>query len=174
VRDPDHLKDLLAYCAWADATVLRSWGASPGREDPEMRERVRHAVETQRFLLLQILGEDDLPWDKILSGEVPPPWRDRPLPEFEELRATCRKNHADLAEMAAGLDVAGLQRTVRIPWFRNPPCDIPVAEVVVQIVMHTQHHRGQQMTRLKALGGKLTDVDYIIWAWQGRPRVEWE
>ena len=29
------------------------------------------------------------------------------------------------------------------------------------------------MTRLKALGGKPQNVDYIIWAWKKRPEGVW-
>ena len=30
------------------------------------------------------------------------------------------------------------------------------------------------MTRLKALGGKPQNVDYIIWAWKDRPEGRWD
>ena len=45
-----------------------------------------------------------------------------------------------------------LSRTVRIPWFPDPPCIITIAEAMVQVAMHSQHHRGQCMTRLKDFG----------------------
>jgi hypothetical protein len=51
-----------------------------------------------------------------------------------------------------------LSHTVRIPWFPDPPCVITIAEAIVQGAMHTQHHRGQCMTRLKDFGGELIDL----------------
>jgi uncharacterized damage-inducible protein DinB len=39
---------------------------------------------------------------------------------------------------------------------------------VLQAVLHSQHHRGQVSTRLRALGGAPPTVDYIIWK-KGRP-----
>jgi uncharacterized damage-inducible protein DinB len=39
--------------------------------------------------------------------------------------------------------------------------------------MHTQHHRGQLMTRLKDFGGDPKNVDWIIWLWKGRPEARW-
>ena len=35
---------------------------------------------------------------------------------------------------------------------------------LVQTVLHSQHHRGQVATRLRAFGGNPPTVDYILWA----------
>ena len=66
-----------------------------------------------------------------------------------------------------------LSRTVRIPWFPDPPCVLTVAEALVQVAMHTQHHRGQCMTRLKDFGGEPKNVDWIIWLWKLKPQGRW-
>ena len=72
--------------------------------------------------------------------------------------------HAGLHDFAAGLTPEELARTVRIPWFPDPPCVITVAEAMVQLAMHSQHHRGQCMTRLKDLGGAQprTSIGFIL------------
>ncbi len=62
---------------------------------------------------------------------------------------------------------------MRIPWFPDPPCIVTVAEALVQVAMHSQHHRGQCMTRLKDLGGEPKDVDWIIWLWKQKPEGRW-
>ena len=67
-----------------------------------------------------------------------------------------------------------MARTVRIPWFPDPPCVITVAEALVQVAMHTQHHRGQCMTRLKDFGGEPKNVDWIIWLWKQKPEGRWD
>ena len=67
-----------------------------------------------------------------------------------------------------------LSRTLQIPWFPDPPCVITVAEALVQVAMHSQHHRGQCMTKLKELGGEPKNVDWIIWLWKQKPRGRWE
>jgi hypothetical protein len=38
-----------------------------------------------------------------------------------------------------------------------------IAEALVQVARHTQHHRGQCMNRLKDSGGEPKNVDWIIW-----------
>ena len=112
--------------------------------------------------------------DKIKSGEVRLPWLDQPLKSFEDLKSLTQSNHGKLAAALDGWDEEALARMVRIPWFSNPPCVISAAEALLQTVLHTQHHRGQCMTRLKDKGGKNSNVDYIIWIWKGRPEARWD
>jgi uncharacterized damage-inducible protein DinB len=50
---------------------------------------------------------------------------------------------------------------------------VSVADGIVQVAMHTQHHRGQLMTRLKDFGGEPANVDYVIWLWKGKPAADW-
>jgi uncharacterized damage-inducible protein DinB len=99
---------------------------------------------------------------------------ERPAAEFQRLRALTRSNHEAFAALFNALEPEALTRTVLVPWFPGPPCHVTVAEVLTQVAMHTQHHRGQLMTRLKDLGGKPQNVDYIIWAWKHRPEGRWD
>ena len=55
----------------------------------------------------------------------------------------------------------------------HPPLEITVEEALVQAVMHSQHHRGQNATRLRELGGEPPTTDFIVWLWQGRPEPAW-
>jgi uncharacterized damage-inducible protein DinB len=71
------------------------------------------------------------------------------------------------------LEPSALSGTIRIPWFPDPPCIITTAEALVQVAMHSQHHRGQCMTRLKDFGGEPKDVDWIIWLWKQKPQARW-
>jgi uncharacterized damage-inducible protein DinB len=73
----------------------------------------------------------------------------------------------------ATLDSEELSRPVRIHWFPDPPCIITVSEALVQVAMHSQHHRGQCMTRLKDFGGEPVNVDWIIWLWKQKPQARW-
>jgi uncharacterized damage-inducible protein DinB len=110
----------------------------------------------------------------MLRGETPGGPPGGPPPSFEELRGRAESSHRALRVFVDSLDDAGLARTVHIPWFPDPPCVIRVAEALVQVAMHTQHHRGQLMTRLKDFGGEPKNVDFIIWLWKGRPEGRWD
>lgn len=156
-----HLRDLLAYAEWADAVFFHAWGKSPARDHEEMRERVDHIVSVQAAF-----------WS-ILAEQPPSPSPGGPPPSFAELVARAQSGHARLRAWAAALDEAGLSSPARIPWMPDPPCVLTAAEAAVQAVMHTQHHRGQCMTRLKDFGGQPKNVDWIIWLWKQKPDPRW-
>jgi uncharacterized damage-inducible protein DinB len=109
----------------------------------------------------------------VLRGETPGAPPSGPTTTFGALKERAQTSHAGLHDFAASLDPEGLSRSVRIPWFPDPPCVITVAEALVQVAMHTQHHRGQCMTRLKDFGGEPKNVDWIIWLWKQKPRGRW-
>ncbi len=118
-----------------------------------------------------------LAFSKVSCGscaERPPKARRRALrSSFDDLNALAQTCHAGLNEFAAGLTPETLDRNVRVPWFPDPPCIITAGEAMVQVAMHSQHHRGQCMTRLKDLGGEPKNVDWIIWLWKQKPAPRW-
>ena len=156
------LRDLLAHAEWANAVFFHAWGKSPARDHEELRRRVDHILMVQESFLL------------ILRGEAPAWPADGPPPSFDDLKARARAGHAGLAEFVASLDEERVARTVQIPWFPDPPCILTTGEALVQVAMHSQHHRGQCMTRLRDFGGEPKNVDWIIWLWKQKPAGRWE
>jgi uncharacterized damage-inducible protein DinB len=157
----EFLRDLLAHAEWANGVFIHTWGKSPARDQEELRRRVGHIVGVQDGFLA------------VLGGTTPGMPPDGPPPSYDQLKTRTQASHAGLREFAATLDQEGLARMVRIPWFPEPPCVITVGEALVQVAMHTQHHRGQCMTRLRDLGGEPKDVDWIIWLWKQKPQARW-
>jgi uncharacterized damage-inducible protein DinB len=157
----EFVQNLLAHAEWANAVFFHAWGKSPARDHEEMRQRVGHIIGVQQGFLA------------VLKGESPGRPPDGPPPSFDSLKARGEACHAGLHDYTARLHADDLSRTVRIPWFPEPPCIITVGEALVQVAMHTQHHRGQCMTRLKDLGGTPVNVDWIIWLWKQKPQGRW-
>jgi uncharacterized damage-inducible protein DinB len=156
------LRDLMGHAEWANAVFFHTWGKSPARDHEELRHRVKHIIGVQSGFLMTLRGE---------AATMPP---DGPPPTYDELKARAVSCHAGLRDFTAGLKSGDLERTVRIPWFPDPPCIITVAQALVQAGMHSQHHRGQCMTRLKDFGGEPKNVDWIIWLWKNKPAARWE
>ncbi len=156
-----HLRELMAHMEWANGVFFHAWGKFPARDNEEMRRRMDHVVGTMAAFLAVLRGEPVQ-----YSSEGPPP-------SYEQLRDRARTVHRALRDYAGGLEGPALARRVRIPWFPDPPCEITAAEALVQVAMHTQHHRGQLMTRLKDLGGEPKNVDWILWLWRNRPEARW-
>jgi uncharacterized damage-inducible protein DinB len=157
----DLLRDLLTYSAWANAVFFHAWGKSPARDHEEMRTRVGHIVGVQKAFL------------SILRGDQPQIPTDGPAATFEELKAGAEISHAGLLDALALYDSVSLTRLIKIPWIYDPPL-IPVYEALIQVVLHTQHHRGQCMTRLRDFGGQPKTVDWISWLLRVKPAARWE
>jgi uncharacterized damage-inducible protein DinB len=156
------LADLAAHSEWANGVFFHAWGKSPARDHEEMRQRVGHILGVQQGFLSIFRGE---------AAGGPP---GGPPPSFADLKSRAVNGHRDVRAFVATLTADGLARTVQIPWFPDPPCILSIADALVQVAMHTQHHRGQCMTRLKDFGGEPKNVDWIIWLWRKKPEARWE
>lgn len=155
-----HLKDLLAHQAWADAAFFSAWQGSGQLQDEELLIRADHQVMVLQAFLQLLKG-----------GDLTPP--EGPKADFQELRARCEAAHEVYLALGHSLDAGALARTLRVPWFPDPPCVLSVSDILLQVCMHSQHHRGQNMARLRALGGQVINVDYIIWLWKQKPGARW-
>lgn len=157
----NHLRDLHRHMAWADAILFRAWGKSAFQEDPDLLSRMQHTVDVQAAFL------------KVFRGETMTFPAERPAPDFATLRALVQVNHKAYETLIQSVTPQQLSRTYLIPWFPAPPCQVTLSEALTQVALHTQHHRGQLMARLKALGASAQNVDYIIWVWKERPEGRW-
>lgn len=158
----EHLRALHRHMAWADGVWFGAWLESGLQDDPDLLQRARHCTDVQAAFLMMLRHQP-----------VTFP-ADPPRPDFHQLRALTQDNHRAYAALFTALGPADLGQLVQVPWFPGPPCFVPVADALTQVAMHSQHHRGQMMTRLRDLGGKPRNVDYIIWAWKDRPEASWD
>lgn len=143
----DLIRELFRYQSWADLQIVAA--AKPYGEDAELRKTLQHIIVVQRFFLLQCSGRE---FDADLEM--------RPPDTFEELEQLFRDTHAEELEFVAGLDEAAVAEVLdRPPLDKMKPT---VRDALLQVVLHTQHHRGQVATRLRALGATPPTVDYLL------------
>ncbi len=155
------LRDLMAHAEWANAVFFATWSKSEARDHEDLRHRMDHIVVVLEAFLL------------MLDGKPPVVPSNGPPPSHTDLKARAEDAHRRWRDFAANLNPELLSRTVQIPFFPDPPCVITTAQALVQVALHTQHHRGQCMTRLKDYGGEPMNVDWIIWLWLQKPVAEW-
>jgi len=159
----DRLADLFAHQQWADSVNWRALAAHPGALDDEaIRKRLHHLHSIQRAFL------------EVWKGT--PRWP-APLESFasmEALRDEVRAYYRDLFEFLAEKAPSRLDEVLRVPWFPEPQRPVRLFETMQQVVLHTEHHRAQNATRLRELGGAPPLTDYIVWILEGRPSPAWE
>lgn len=158
--------ELFLHMAWADAMVWQcvlSRGSVRG--DERVRDRLHHMHLVQRgFLML---------WrDPSVVFPDPPVF-----PDVERLASWGRAYHREVAAFLVGVDEDELRRPVRLPWadriMGRPTADTSAAQTMVQVALHSAHHRGQVNTRIRELGEEPPLVDFIAWVWLGSPPAVW-
>jgi uncharacterized damage-inducible protein DinB len=55
--------------------------------------------------------------------------------------------------------------------YRGPkgPFEVPAGVLLLQALTHSQHHRGQNVSRMRQLGATPPMTDFVIWYALGRP-----
>ncbi len=154
------LGDLFRHGAWADAAHLRAIeGHAAARDDAELRERLGHIRDALRAYLAFLM---DRPEEEYLP---------QPAASLEELRQSFQECYAEYLRFLENRtqDQLSERRTYSEPG--SPTAT--VAEVMLQAIMHGQHHRGQNAIRLRRLGVDPPTTDYIAWVLTGKPAPTW-
>ena len=147
------IQSLFAHMAWADNAILQAIAAHDGAyADDEVRKWLHHVLVVQRFFLSLFLQRS---FDREREQQVPV--------AIAEIKARFDEAHADEAAYMARLDEAELARTVEFPVPSMKHFHPPVRDALMQVAMHSEHHRAQLAQRLRALGGAPPICDYIIW-----------
>ena len=160
----DLILDLYRHMAWADAEHWRALLAhEPAREDPDLRERLLHLHGAQAIWLGRFQG---LP--------SPPRWpRVEDYPRIEDLRHYAGACHAAFHAWLPLLKAEELGRELRFTNLAGEAVVQVLGDALVQVPLHSQYHRGQNATRMRALGGAMPATDYAFWTRRGRPAPAW-
>ena len=158
------LRDLYGHQIWDDAEHWRAIGAhTAARDDKAIRDRLHHIAIVQRAFLWTVGDRQDQ-----FAFTTPDDFS-----SFDALRAYAREHHDRLSPAIATISDSQLAESIVIPWFKDPPLSLTVAEALMQGAMHSQYHRGQNATRLREMGGEPPMTDYIVWLWKGRLEADW-
>jgi uncharacterized damage-inducible protein DinB len=159
------LRDLYGHQVWADAEHFRAIGAHPGsRGDKAILVRLHHIAIVQRAFLWAVGDRQD-------AFEFTKP---EDFASLDALKRYVREHHDRLVPFIATVSDLRLAESIAIPWFKDPPLSLTVAEALTQGAMHSHYHRGQNATRLRELGGEPPMTDLIVWFWRKRPAALWD
>ena len=50
---------------------------------------------------------------------------------------------------------------------------LPLKDLLIHLTYHSQYHRGQNATRMRALGSNMEDTGLVAWQRLDRPKAEW-
>jgi uncharacterized damage-inducible protein DinB len=153
---------------WADAAMWRALLSVPSlAASAPMQKRVHHFHSTQ-WAYLQIL--------RGLPVEIPE------LGSFPDLRSIgrwARRFYLEFPAYRDALDDLEQARRVEFPWAAEIAERLGSAEpatageYLLQLALHTAHHRGQVFMRLRESEGEPPLIDFIAWIWMRRPAPDW-
>lgn len=145
------IDQLLRHKWWANSKLLTSVSAhAPAAEDPELRKLLHHILVSNRYWILLTLGQ----------------------PFIDENEKRIPESHAALTAQfieTERLEIDWLSRATPEELERQvqpralPGTTISVAEAMTQTALHSQGHRSQCATRLRALGGTPAPTDFVLW-----------
>jgi uncharacterized damage-inducible protein DinB len=153
--DGQFLRDMARHQAWADEEhwkVLRA--NDTARQDAQIRKRLNHMVTAQEMLTT------------LARGEMPDPARSKERESIDELSSAMAQARQGLESAIASLD---LDRMISLPRGPQGPFQAPAGVLLLQALTHSQHHRGQNASRMRELGITPPLTDYIVWYALGRP-----
>ncbi|MEN6535707.1 MAG: DinB family protein [Bryobacteraceae bacterium] len=153
----DLLRPLFSHQEWADRELLKAAGACPAAvQDERLRTTLFHIVFVQRYFLSQFTGGE---FDVQKEMKAPESW--------EGLADLFHSTHEAEQMFVSSVPAAELERILDLPRLKG--VRPTVAQAMTQVVMHSQHHRGQCAMRLRDLGGVPPTLDYILWLREGPP-----
>jgi uncharacterized damage-inducible protein DinB len=147
----DMIRSLHAHQAWADASIVAAIVKhEAAAQDETLRKTLHHMVLVQRAYLALFQKR---PFDFVFEMRTP-----ESLAEVERL---FRDAHAEQIALVSQWQETDLVKPFDMPYI--PGLALTNGEAHMQVVMHSQHHRGQCAARLRSLGGVPPTVDFVIW-----------
>jgi len=155
IFDSQLLLQLAGHQSWADSLHWKALHENGTlREDLEIRKRLNHVVWALRTLT------------GLAQGGNPDPSTMKEIESADQLEAAQGKANAELIERIKTLD---LQKIIALPRGPQGPWEAPAGALLLQAIMHSQHHRGQNASRMRQLGATPPMTDFILWYALGRP-----
>lgn len=162
------LSDLFMHMQWADETVWQKVLVSQEAvEDRKIKELFFHIHLVQKAFL----GV----WENT-------EWKNTVIEDFAEL-GDVYKWSLDFYQKVNSPNFEVFERDLKvnvdIPWsvWAEQKMNVKIvpatlSDTILQTAMHTAYHRAQINYRLRELGVEPPIVDFIMWAWLGKPAVK--
>src|SRR5579864_2673535 len=125
------LLDLLGHQFWADIELWNAIGNHPqARDDKAIHDRLHHIHQVQRGFVWAV-------GDRAVQPSITRP---ADFASFDALRTYARESHGAARRLLEPDTATRVHERIEIPWFKDPPLSLTVAEALTQMAMHSHHH----------------------------------
>ena len=160
-----HVRELARHMAWADATVWSSVLTAPAAANDVKIADTLHHIHLVQQIFVQA-------WTHATFAV-------RERSEFatlDDIAIFGLEGRRAVLAFAERVTAEELDREVRMPWAaffeqqsKQSAGVHTLGESMLQVFLHTQHHRGQICMRLREIDVVPPTIDFILWLWAGRP-----
>jgi uncharacterized damage-inducible protein DinB len=154
-------RDLFEHQAYADAAMLSAIRRhEAAARDESLRSLLHHTLLAHRFWLHLSQG---LPFVPDEESKVPD--------SLDVIAARYRDTYTRDRRWLEEIAESDLDRVLESPYFEGRR--YTVRDGLIQICLHSQGHRSQCASKLRALGGEPPTLDYVLWIKDDRPAPAW-
>lgn len=160
MNDLHSTRTLLRYSDWANDRVL---AATSHLADTKLDQPIEMGRRSLRSELLHILAGESV-WLQRWQGR-----RDTPGPNENEPAAVAtiadriRRVYADRDGFLASATPADLAKHVVYRDSKGSLFSATLGDMMIQMCVHSTHHRAQCVNMIRRLGGAPPELDYIMW-----------
>ncbi|QUL56390.1 DinB family protein [Paenibacillus tritici] len=146
------IKSMLNHLYWADGRILEALQASDTK-DKELLKLVRHIAVAERVWLSRLQGQGSAQYSL---------WED--TEELAAIRQMFEENAEQYRIYIEGLEESGLDKIIDYASQSGVPFRTSVRDILLQVLLHGQYHRGQINRALRMDSAEPAPVDYITFA----------
>ncbi len=154
------IQTFLRYNDWADDEVFR---ASEVFSDEQLDRAFEMGRGSLRKTLMHILCGERV-WVKRWQGHGQTPWPDEDEPAaITVLAERLSRVRQERDEFLRGLGGGELEKRLSYHDSLGGMFTATLGEMMLQMCVHSTHHRAQAVNMIRRLGGRAPDMDYMYW-----------
>ena len=161
MNDLAMIQRLLEYSVWANAEVLNA-AAMVSEEQLDRALEIGPGAGSLRRVLTHTWAGEDM-WLRRWRAEPDPRWPDEnEVFSVAQLRLRFEKTRAERDAFTATLREDALARVQTYRDSRGGLFRATLADMLLQGIVHSIHHRAQATNAIRRLGGKAPEMDYMM------------
>ena len=154
------LRAFLRYSEWANGQLVH---ASAGLEDGQLDQSFDIGRGTLRKTLLHIHAGEHI-WLQRWQERTETPWPDEDeKASVATIAGRFSTSYAERATFLATLTDGDLERLIAYRDSAGSVFKATLADMVVQGILHSTHHRAQAVNMIRRAGGPGVELDYMMW-----------
>lgn len=146
------IKSMMEHLYWADGRILDALEES-GTKDKELLKLVRHIAVAERVWLSRLQGKGSAQYSL---------WED--TEDMSAIRTMFEENAGQYRIYIEGLQESQLDKMIDYANQSGVPFRTSARDILLQVLLHGQYHRGQINRALRTESAEPAPVDYITFA----------